>query len=417
MNYTKILDESNNSNNGNNSSNCNNSDRSNESTEIILIPNQQLRQEPPRKRRSPSILKVAGVSVCALVLMIGSGYAGAKIAHNSSHNNIDIYEQPSSNPIGNMPNTNIGLLTDTSHRPLTLPELFEGANPAVVAISTEITGRNAFGRTVTRPASGSGFLISEDGYIVTNDHVIEDASSITILMYDGSQHSATVVGRDPESDLALIKITGNGLPYLTLGDSASIQVGEQVVAIGNPLGEFANSMTVGHISALDRDINIDGVSRLKLQTDAAVNRGNSGGPLINIHGYVIGVVSAKSVGMDVEGLGFAIPSNQTKTVIDQLMEYGYVRGRPILGVQITVQENTGLVQVASVNAGSAAERAGVIAGDIILSANDTHVQTFADLREVIDSLSPGDTLELRIQRGREEITLTATLDEYRPVAL
>jgi serine protease Do len=193
-----------------------------------------------------------------------------------------------------------------------------------------------------------------------------------------------------------------------------LRVGQQVAAIGNPLGELANSMTVGYISALNRDVNIDGVSRNKLQTDAAVNRGNSGGPLLNLYGEVIGVVSAKSVGMDVEGLGFAIPSSQAKIVVDQLIQYGFIRGRAILGVQVSVQDGTGYVQVASVNEGSAAQKAGIATGDIILSANGEEVSTFADLRAELDSLSPGDPLALRIRRGSEEMTLTAVLDEYKP---
>lgn len=192
-------------------------------------------------------------------------------------------------------------------------------------------------------------------------------------------------------------------------------MGEQVAAIGNPLGELANSMTVGYISAINRDINIDGTSHNKIQTDAAVNRGNSGGPLLNLYGEVIGVVSAKSTGMDVEGLGFAIPSSHAEGIVRQLVDYGFIRGRAVLGV--TIQYGNGIVQVASVGTNSAAEQAGLRVGDIILSIDSTQLSTFADLRALLDKASPSDIMEMRVLRGNEEITLTAVLDEYRPTGL
>jgi serine protease Do len=377
--------------------------------ELMIIPTS-------KKRRRP-IFKTAILVLCVISLMLGSGYAGARIAQGNQYELLNgIALMQAHNPHETNAVSNIELLNNVTqnNNSLTLPELFAGANPAVVAISTEVTGRNAFGRMVTRPATGSGFFVSSNGYIVTNDHVIENANSIMVLLYDGNEYPAALIGRDPESDIAVIKIEGTDWPFLSFGNSDSLRVGEQVAAIGNPLGELANSMTVGYISALNRDVNIDGVSRNKIQTDAAVNRGNSGGPLLNLQGEVIGVVSAKSVGMDVEGLGFAIPSNQVKTVIDQLMQYGFVRGRAVLGVQITVQNGSGKVQVASVNRNSAAERGGIIESDILLSANGKELSTFADLRMVLDGLSPGDAMELRILRNNDEVVLTIILDEYTP---
>jgi serine protease Do len=342
---------------------------------------------------------------------------GARIAHGNMVAQINFEAAQVNNLVEVTADRSIELLSSiipTSGQ-LTLPELFDGANPAVVAISTEVTGRNAFGRVVTFPSSGSGFFVSSDGYIVTNDHVIENANSITVLLYDGRVIPATVVGRDSDSDIAVIRIEGTNYPFLSFGNSNNMRVGEQVAAIGNPLGELANSMTVGHISALNRDINIDGTSHNKIQTDAAVNRGNSGGPLLNLYGEVIGVVSAKSTGMDVEGLGFAIPSSHAEGIVRQLVDYGFIRGRAILGV--TIQYGNGMVQVASVGASSAAERAGIKTGDIILSANGTPLSTFADLRILLDDASPGDTMEMRVRRDNEEITLTAVLDEHRPTGL
>jgi len=306
---------------------------------------------------------------------------------------------------------------------LSLPDLFDGTNPAVVAISTEITGRNAFGQQVTRPSSGSGFLITPNGYIVTNDHVIENARNITVLLYDGTALPATLIGRDPASDIAVIKIDVTNRAYLTFGNSDLVRVGDQVAAIGNPLGELANSMTVGWVSALNRDITVDGITRPKIQTDAAVNSGNSGGPLLNLRGEVIGVVNAKSIGANVEGLGFAIPANDARAVAEQLISYGFVRGRAILGISINELMQGGgfggasggrIVQVASVNSGSAAYRAGIRTGDIILSVGGTVVSSFDGLRAILDSLSPGDEVEIRISRNGAEIAVTAVLDEYRP---
>jgi serine protease Do len=207
---------------------------------------------------------------------------------------------------------------------MTLPELFKRANTAVVAISTETTQRNFFGQVVTLPAAGSGFIVSADGYIVTNDHVIENANRISVMLYDGSIYPARVVGRYRVGDLAVLKIEADNLSFLTFGDSCEILVGEQVAAIGNPLGELSNSMTVGHISGLDREITISGVTLTMIQTDASVNSGNSGGPLLNLQGEVIGVVTARaggsSRGLTVEGLGFAIPSNIAAQTVSLLIK-------------------------------------------------------------------------------------------------
>ncbi|MCL2854682.1 MAG: trypsin-like peptidase domain-containing protein [Defluviitaleaceae bacterium] len=346
---------------------------------------------------------------CAAALMFGGGYAGASLA---------MQNQPASYLGAPMVQQNhlttVGYQTPQT-RDLTLPELFEGANPAVVAISTQITGRNIFGQPISQPSSGSGFLVSPDGYIVTNSHVIENASTINVLMYDGNVRPAALVGTHPTSDLAVIKIEVENAAYLTLGDSDIMRVGDQVAAIGNPLGELANSMTVGHISALNRHITIDDIAIDMLQTDAAVNRGNSGGPLLNLQGKVVGIVTAKSIGVDVEGLGFAIPSSYAKEIVENLIDYGFVRGRAVMGVQIG--QAGGQLQIASVNRGGAAYLAGLVAGDIILSANLAPITTFESLREILDNLSAGDALELQIRRGAEEMTLTVILDEYRPVGI
>jgi serine protease Do len=383
---------------------------------VQIMNNEIINNERVSKKGMPR-LKMAMTIVCAFALMIGSGFMGAHITRYGEATSI-----PETEPLAAISpsvmdsDRSVNLLSTvvTTDAEMSLPELFEGVNPAVVAISTEITGRNAFGMPVTRPSAGSGFFITADGFIVTNDHVIENASNITVLVYDGTELSATVVGRDSASDLAVIKVEGKECSFLSFGDSDVIRVGEQVAAIGNPLGQLANSMTVGYISALNRDVNIDGVSRGKIQTDAAVNRGNSGGPLMNLQGEVIGVVSAKSVGMDVEGLGFAIPSNHVNMITSDLIQYGFVRGRAALGVSINTQQVIGNVLIVAVNNDSAAERAGLLVGDVILSIDGTNVVTFTDLKTILDARSPGDTVELLVRRSDADITLTAVLDEYTP---
>jgi len=193
-----------------------------------------------------------------------------------------------------------------------------------------------------------------------------------------------------------------------------VRVGEQVAAIGNPLGQMANAMTVGYIGALNRDVHIDGTYFNKIQTDAALNRGNSGGPLLNTLGEVVGVVSAKTMGADVEGLGFAIPASHAEGIVEHLISYGFVRGRAVLGVSVAINTR-GEVQLAAVAADSAAYHAGLRVGDVVLAANGLPVPSFAELRRMLDAASPGDEMALRVRRGGEEETLTAVLGEYKPV--
>ena len=380
---------------------------------------------PKKPKRQGRVLRAMLALMCVAVLMLGSGAVGATLAERRLSAVLMELEQRQAytNQIVNDVVTTMrsGAVTPTgefnpTRESLMLTELFEGANPAVVAISTQTQGFNVFGRPIMRPSAGSGFLVSENGYIVTNHHVIGNADTISVLLYDGNSYPATLVGGDAHSDLAVLKIEADGLSYLSFADSDILMVGEQVAAIGNPLGEFANSMTVGVVSALDREINIDGVPRNMLQTDAAINRGNSGGPLIDMTGRVVGVVTAKSGGMDVEGLGFAIPSNVARSVTENLISHGFVRGRAVMGVQIGMTELNGAprILIDGVAVGSGAERAGVQPGDIIISANETHVSTFGELRAILDTLSPGDELSLQVLRNGRMIVFPIILSEFRP---
>ena len=380
-------------------------------------------QTAHRPKRRHHIIKIIATLACAFVLMLGSGIVGATFTENRINATLTEMEQQQahtnaiiSEVMATVQNgINITLANDInpSGSTMELTDLFIGANPAVVAISTQTQGRNAFGRQVTQPAAGSGFIVSEDGYIVTNHHVIENAISISVLMYDGTSHPAFLVGGDARSDLAVLKIEMQGLSYLSFADSDELMVGEQVAAIGNPLGEFANSMTVGVISALDREINIDGIPRIMLQTDAAVNSGNSGGPLLDMTGRVVGVVTAKSGGINVEGLGFAIPSNVAQRITSDLIDDGFVRGRAVIGVQIgaTTLNGEPRIFVDSVVSGGGADAAGVQAGDIIISANGFSVTTFEGLRSILDTLSPGDTMPLQVMRDSAMVSFSIVLQE------
>ena len=371
---------------------------------------------PPSKRGKRGFAaRAAAVVICGAMLAVGGGFAGSLLTYRSLQN-ADTGVRPSGEsgaPQSSMSNATSPIANvNPSGGQMTLTELFDGANPAVVAVSTETAGRNIFGQSVKLPASGSGFVISEDGYIATNCHVISGATVITVIMHDGVKYPATLVGSDTSTDIAVLKIDAKDLSYLSFGDSDMLKVGQQVAAIGNPLGELANSFTVGYISALDRELNIDGIPRHMLQTDASINSGNSGGPLLDLTGRVIGVVTAKSVGQNVEGLGFAIPSNRISGIVNQLIDKGYVPGRAVMGVEVS--GNGSQVRVESVKEGGAAEKAGVLAGDIILTAGSKNISAVSDLTSLLAGMSPGDKLVLNVQRDGANKTLTLTLDEYRP---
>ncbi|MCL2189394.1 MAG: trypsin-like peptidase domain-containing protein [Defluviitaleaceae bacterium] len=354
-------------------------------------------------------IKTMVTVLCVITLMVGSGYIGAYMTQRNLTAQAEAPIQETAPAFINGSIEAVSLRA-IAGREMSMPDLFDYANPSVVAISTQIMGRNAFGQQVPRPSAGSGFLVSADGYIVTNNHVIESAREITVLMHDGREFPAEVIGRDPLTDLAVIKIDVRGFPFLRFGNSDTARVGEQVAAIGNPLGELANSMTVGHLSALNRDVFIDGAYYNKLQTDAAVNRGNSGGPLLNAFGEVIGVVSAKHAGTGIEGLGFAIPATQAQEITAHLIEYGFVRGRAMLGVTISANHSQ-RVQIAVVAPNSAAAEAGLRVGDILLEINGEPLHAFTDLRRALDNAHPSDTWEILVRRQGQEITLVAVLGE------
>jgi putative serine protease PepD len=299
-------------------------------------------------------------------------------------------------------------------------DVYQKAKDSVAYITAQITQSSGgpFGQTQSGTATGSGFVVSSDGYIVTNDHVVDGASAVKVKVGDGKTLDAKVVGTDASSDLALLKVNASGLTPLTLGDSGTVQVGDPAYAIGNPYG-LDRTLTTGVISALQRQISspngytIDDV----LQTDAAINPGNSGGPLFNASGQVIGVnsqieTSGSSTGGGEGGnvgIGFAIPSNTVKSVVGQLMTSGKV-SHAYLGVQSTDGQDGG-AQVAQVTAGSPAEQAGLQQGDVITSIDGKAVASSSALSAIVDGHKPGDTVKLKLTRNGSEKTLDVKLGQ------
>jgi len=296
-------------------------------------------------------------------------------------------------------------------------EIAADVGPAVVAITTEVV-TSLFGRLTTSQSAGSGILFTEDGYIVTNAHVVDGAKLITIVTEAGNSYEARLVGADKQTDLAVLKIEADEkLPFAMFGDSDTLVRGELAMAIGNPLGELAGTVTVGVISALNRQITIDNMTMNLIQTDAAINAGNSGGALVNSYGEVIGINSAKKSASGIEGLGFAIPINDAKPVIEELINNGYVTGRPVIGVNgegvpAQIAERYGWpvgVYVGSVQPGGAADAAGIRQGDIIVSFDGTEVTTVAELNGLKEGHKAGDAVEVKIFRTEDESELTVTV--------
>ena len=315
------------------------------------------------------------------------------------------------------------LSSNSADKSLSPKEVYAMNVGAVCGITTQVSV-NVFGQVATSACSGSGFVLTENGYIVTNNHVVEDATSVSVQLFDGTEHDAQIIGTDPMNDVALLKIDAENLQHVSVGDSDKIEVGEQVIAIGNPLGELTFTMTVGYISALDREINIDGTPINMMQTDAAINSGNSGGPLFDMNGNVIGITTAKSsgttsTGVTIESINFAIPINDALRIVYDLQEYGYVRNRPYLGITLkdldsSTAKNYGLPVgpiVQTVTEGSCTEKAGMQPSDIILALDDTGIGCYTDLVSALNKHKAGDTVTIRVYRGGNEIELSVTLDE------
>ncbi len=288
---------------------------------------------------------------------------------------------------------------------------------SVVEIKTESVSTHSFFQQAIVSGAGSGVILSKDGYIVTNHHVIDGASKITVTTRSGKSFEAKLIGSDSATDLAVLKIEAEDLQPAVLGDSSKLNVGDTAVAIGNPLGSLGGTVTSGIISALDREVTIDNQKMQLLQTNAAINPGNSGGGLFNANGELIGIVNAKSSGDSIEGLGFAIPVNRAKEIINNLIENGYVKGRASLGVTLVngsdsfFEEDTTQVYIYEVSKGGAADKAGLKRGDQILKIDDTSIKDISDVTTIISNHSAGDTIKMTVLRDTQTKTITVTLGE------
>lgn len=360
---------------------------------------------------------VAGSAITgAVTAFVLPGYIESKIAGagiSSQLNNKDNIYQLSSEQTEKA--------AENSNGALTIPQIASKVGPAAVGIVALVPQATYFG-TVQGQASGSGVIMSKDGYIVTNQHVINNASEIEIYLSSGEKKKAEIVGQDARTDLAVLKMEKGEYPFAEFGDSSDVQVGDLAVAIGNPLGmEFAGSVTAGIISALNRTVEVEGRVYTLLQTDAAINSGNSGGALVDCYGKVIGINSVKIASSGVEGLGFAIPIDEAKPIISDLINHGYVKGRPVLGIMgrnITADVSRMYnypegVHVESTVEGSGAANAGLQRGDIITHADGIRVKTIDELNKVRDKKRAGATMTLTIERNGRIMDVNVVLGEEK----
>lgn len=368
--------------------------------------------EKPKRKRGTALL-VAGCMVFSALFGFGGGVAAVRLLGQ----NPTILYRPAENTAPAAEGTAQGTALSTA-------EIAALAVNSVVEITTESTQSDFWLQQYIQEGAGSGVIFSADGYIVTNNHVIAGANRVTVRLKNGESYEARLVGTDAKTDVAVIKIEAEGLQPAVLGSSAGLEVGEFALAIGNPLGSLGGTVTDGIISALNRDILIDGETMNLLQTNAAVNPGNSGGGLFNRRGELIGIINAKSSGSNVEGLGFAIPIDTVKTVFEQLVANGYVSGRAALGVSVIEINNAQAamqhrvqrygVYVTALTPGQGAEKAGVAVGDCIASVNGTVVSSVSELKAELSNLSVGDTVKVGVIRGNKMTEFEVVLSEQKP---
>ena len=378
-------------------------------------------EERPRKKQSffkSTAAKVIAIVLACAIIGTGCGFGGAALYRSSTRQTVTL-QQSDRAPV------TVSVKQVDGQTKMEPAEVYASTVNSVVSINTTATaGTNIFGQTVETASAGSGFIISSDGYIVTNYHVVKGATSVKVTLYSGDTYDATVIGGDSDYDVAVIKINASGLPAVTLGNSADVNVGDTVLAIGNPLGELTFSMSQGIVSCCDRAINVDGTPFNMIQVDASINPGNSGGPLVNLYGEVAGIVSAKYSSYSnttVEGLGFAIPISDVQAIITDIIENGQVTGKAYLAIkagtmteQMAAQYDIDITEgvfVYSTESGGAGEKAGLQLGDVITKLNDTAITSMTDLTMDKKSYKAGDTVTLTVYRSGEYITLDLTFDQ------
>ena len=364
----------------------------------------------------------AAVKVTALVLACAvagglAGWGGAAIAGSGSNSGKTTIQQSDRQPVTVQVKKVDG---QTKMDPATV---YASVVNSAVSINCSATSTNIFGQQTQTASSGSGFIITEDGYVVTNYHVVSGASSVQVTLYNGDTYDATVIGGDSDYDVAVLKINASGLQPVTLGESADVNVGDTVLAIGNPLGELTFSMSQGIVSSCDRAINVDGTPFNMIQVDCSINPGNSGGPLVNLYGEVVGIVSAKYSSYSsttVEGLGFAIPISDVRSIITDIMENGAVTDKAYMAItagtmneQMAAQFNINVTEgvfVYSVVEGGAGEKAGLRLGDVITKMGDKTLTSRQDLSAAMKGYRAGDTVTLTVYRGGQYIEVELTFD-------
>ena len=375
-------------------------------------PQQPVQEMKPVKKDRKGMKLVALALVCALLggavgggIVWGVGRSGGSTSVNVSSRQA----------------TEVALKQVDGKTEMSDAEVYAATVNSTVSINSTST-TNFYGHQVQSASAGSGFILTADGYIVTNHHVIDGASTVKVTLYNGDTYDAAIIGSDEDYDIAVLKIDASGLQPVTVGDSDKLNVGDHVLAIGNPLGELTFSMSGGMVSCVNRAINVSGTPFNMIQTDASINPGNSGGPLLNSYGEVVGIVSAKyssdSSEESVEGLGFAIPINDVSSMIQDIMTNGYVSNRAYLGATIGTL-NASMAQqyryditegafVYSVEDGGPADQAGLQLGDVITAIDDTEITSLDDLTAARKSYTAGDTCTLTVYRQGETITLQLT---------
>ena len=402
----------------------------------IRVPKPEDSFEKPKKGKKGigrRILAAAG----ALVILLGCCGGTAYLVNNRWEQRLDQVQEKFEDRLQDLQNQ-VNKLTPQSTGVsvsgtiaagdgLTASQVYARNVHSVVLIESTIVSE-VMGQTATGVASGSGFIMSEDGYVVTNFHVVEGATSVNVVLYDGKSLPAQLVGYDSTNDIALLKVEANGLSPVVLGSSDDLIVGDQVVAIGNPLGELTSTLTVGYVSAKERTVSTDGTVMNMIQTDAAINSGNSGGPLFNMKGEVVGITTAKysgssSSGASIEGIGFAIPMDDVLEELQELRDFGYIKSA-YLGVMVQNMDTSvasiyGLpvgAYVVGVEEGYCAHRAGIQEKDIIVAVGDEKITTITDLTRALRDYEPGDKAKLTVYRAGQYMTLLVVLDE-RPAAV
>ena len=373
--------------------------------------------ESPKKR---GFFHRTAVKVTALILACAvagglAGWGGAAIAGSSTSRTA--IQQSSRQPVS------VQVKNVDGQTKMEPAEVYASVVNSAVSINCSATSTNIFGQQTQTASSGSGFIITEDGYVVTNYHVVSGASSVEVTLYNGDTYDATVIGGDSDYDVAVLKINASGLQPVTLGESADVNVGDAVLAIGNPLGELTFSMSQGIVSSCDRAINVDGTPFNMIQVDCSINPGNSGGPLVNLYGEVVGIVSAKYStysSTTVEGLGFAIPISDVRSIITDIMENGAVTDKAYMAItagtmneQMAAQFNIDVTEgvfVYSVVEGGAGDKAGLRLGDVITKMGDKTLTSRQDLSAAMKGYRAGDTVTLTVYRGGQYIEVELTFD-------